>query len=303
MASLRPLDIVARFTAETRDFERATRDMDGDLRTLDRAYDRSAQSSKDWSRTVDRSADDAADGLTHAKARFGEAGSEVGAEFAENVGEAFRSGDYVGALAETFTSLTPALGAIGLAVGAAVGIGKGVLDSMNADRERIKQAGRDMFEAARDGMLEASEREQALTTALGVESVSDALDEVNRRAQALNVDPVKLLHRLLYPEQSMPGLDRVIARAADYTADLTQATGEAKVAAQDQKTEAQAVRDLLADQLELQRSSKAKVDEINGAYSTTLEYVRRINREIAAGYGAGSSTYRSQVPRAAGRVG
>lgn len=297
MASTRSLDVVMRMKTETKAFAAGLHDAEQDLRDMDRAFDKSSTTASGWARDVDRAGTDAADGLSGSRARFGEVGGEIGAEFTENIGEAFRSGDYAGALTETFTSLAPALGAIGLGVGAAIGIGKGILDSVNADKERVKQAGRELFEAARDGMLEASEREQALQGALGVDNLSDALDEVNRRAAELNLDPVQLLHRLLYPEQSAPGIDRVLQRAADYTGDLTTATGEAKVAAQDQKAEAQAILDLLADQVALQDAAKGKVDEINGAYSTQLDYVRRINREIAAGYGAGSSTYRSQVPR------
>jgi hypothetical protein len=176
----RSLDIVARFTAETRGMETATRDVERDLGRLDAAYDKAGRSAKDWSRDTDRAAKDAGDGIRNT-------GREVGAEFAENVGEAFRSGDLAGTLTETLTSLAPALGAVGIGVGiggAIIGGAIGAIQKRNAD---VKAAAVQSFDAFADGVLEAAERQNVLQTAMGYEDAQSMWEGIAAKAREANV--------------------------------------------------------------------------------------------------------------------
>lgn len=127
-------DFLARFLTDTSSFETAPAQRE--LEDLADESERTARRIDDSFDRVKRSADSSLDDLgssTKGKAR--EAGAEVGAEFTENMGEAFRSGDIGGLVTESLTSLAPALGAAGIGIG----IGAALISNMVAGIKEQKQ--------------------------------------------------------------------------------------------------------------------------------------------------------------------
>lgn len=207
MAGSKPLDIVARFRAVTTDFN--TRQVEAELQDVDDAFKDSSRAADRWSRDVRDAADDAADGIRREKGTFGDVGREVGDEFSENIGEAFRSGDYVGALTETFTSLGPSLGKLGLGIGAAIGVGAAIVANIKAEQEQIRQMGRGIFQALQDGYMEQAEKENLLTEAFGTEDVDEAYRLLAKRAKALGVRTGDLFKEITTGGRASTDLDAI----------------------------------------------------------------------------------------------
>jgi hypothetical protein len=185
MAGTKPLDIVARFRTVTTEFN--TRQVERELDDADRAFRDSGRAADRWSRDVRDAGDDAATGLRRGKGRFGAVGAEVGEEFSQNFGEAVRSGNPLGAVFETATSLGPALGLAGLAAAAGAGIVSAVVSGIKANEQRIKDAGASLYDAMQDGMLDQAEKDDLLTQVLGVDNVPEAMRKVSRISRELGV--------------------------------------------------------------------------------------------------------------------
>lgn len=209
MASSKPLDIVARFRSVTTDFN--TRQVEAELSDVDDAFRDSSRAADRWSRDVRDAADDAADGIRR-DGRFADVGREVGDEFSENIGEAFRSGDYVGALTETFTSLGPSLGKIGLGIGAAIGVGAAIVANIQARQEEIRQMGRTIFDALQDGYMEQAEKENLLTEAFGTDDLDEAYRLLAKRAKGLGVKTGDLFKEITSGGRASTDLDEIERR-------------------------------------------------------------------------------------------
>lgn len=189
-------DLIVRFLADVRGFTQGTDDMADALHDVARDEERLADAGEDSARRLARAYDRAADSIVRDQRRaqkdvrdgFADTSREVGDEFAENVGEAFRNGDYVGALQETFTSLTPALGAVGLGVGAAIGVGAGLVKDILDRQQAIKDAASQLFQAMREGFVEEADRESLLLAAMGTEDPAEAYRELSAMAKRLGVD-------------------------------------------------------------------------------------------------------------------
>jgi hypothetical protein len=206
MPASKPLDIVARFRAVTTDFN--TRQVEAELSDVDDAFRDSSRAADRWSRDVRDAADDAADGIRK-DGRFADVGREVGDEFSENIGEAFRSGDYVGALTETFTSLGPSLGKIGLGIGAAIGVGAAIVANIKAREEEIRQMGRTIFDALQDGYMEQAEKENLLTEAFGTDDLDEAYRLLAKRAKSLGVKSGDLFREITSGGRASTDLDAI----------------------------------------------------------------------------------------------
>lgn len=139
-------------------FDTLADDADTAARELEDAF---ARAQRDVDDTFSDIADDAEDSFDRMRRDAGQAGtdmaedlntgvkggqtsalfSEIGDEAAENLGEAFRARDPVGFIVETLTSLTPALGVAGIAIGAGAAIVhqliQGISEEEAALRERI----------------------------------------------------------------------------------------------------------------------------------------------------------------------
>jgi hypothetical protein len=164
------LDIVARFKTVTTEFN--TRKVETELDKTERAFKESERAADRWSDRLDREADEAGRGV---KGRLRGTGSEIGAEFSENIGEGFRSGDFKGVVLETFTSLGPALGVAGLALGAGAAIISSMIQGAEEQAEKLRQLGRDILGYVQDGMYDQAEKEAVVAKALGFDSIEEAL--------------------------------------------------------------------------------------------------------------------------------
>lgn len=171
-------------------------------------------------RKVGKAADDGFDQVRRS-GKAAEAGREVGGEFAQNFGESVRSGDPAGALVETVTSLGPAFGAAGVALAAAFGIGKALVDEANKSKARLKAAGKTAFNALRDGVIEAQEQEDTLVDVLGADDIADAMKRAKKEAKNLGVATSDVVAFIVSGGRvATPALTAALARADAETAKL-----------------------------------------------------------------------------------
>lgn len=114
--------------------ERASKDATGDM---ERHFDNLAREAR---RSMGRIGDDSAHDLSGAKDSFGEAGSEVGAEFASNLGESLASGDLSAMAADTAGGLVSAFagiaGPIGVGLAGVAAVATGIFAKMQAEAQR-----------------------------------------------------------------------------------------------------------------------------------------------------------------------
>jgi ABC-type transporter Mla subunit MlaD len=183
------VDLVANanpFRRGTKQAEDALEDFGDSLdqvaRDGDKAAEKLERSFKDTARAVNNVGDD-----VRRNSNLGSVGAEIGEEFSQNFGEAVRSGNPAEAITETFTSLGPAFGVAGLAVAAGAGIVNGVIQGIQQAKDRLKDAGNELYRALEDGFLDAAERKIQLTAALGVDEYEDALDKIARLASETGV--------------------------------------------------------------------------------------------------------------------
>lgn len=197
MASYTPRDLIVRFLADVNGFLRGTDQVADALadtardqetladqgeetaRRLARAYDKAGQEIR---RDADRTKRDT-------KRAYADTGREVGQEFAQNIGEGISSGggDVKGAVLGTLGGVLPALGPWAAAAGVGAVVAQAVFGNIDAMRARAKEAGRQAFDALRDGMVEGSENESIIAAALGMESFDDVVAVAIQEAARLKV--------------------------------------------------------------------------------------------------------------------
>jgi hypothetical protein len=154
-------ELALRLTTDVSDFAKGTQDAAGDTddlaRNVEQATEKIATSFKDLTQDAQRATDamarnskeafskvstDAAHemGSGAAKESFGEAGGEVGAEFASNIGESLASGDLTGVARDTAAGLVGAFqgigGPIGIGLATAAALGTAAFANMQAEAER-----------------------------------------------------------------------------------------------------------------------------------------------------------------------
>lgn len=268
-----------------REGDSATNALEADFRDLANSADRSFDK-------IDRSADDALG--TKLKGKGKRVGGEIGEEFSQNFGEAIRGGNIGDALVETVTSLGPALGAAGLAAAAAFGIGKALLDEASKAQKRAKQVGSNLFEAFRDGILEAKEREGILTGALGVDDIAAATARAADIARRLGVETSDALTYILTAgKTATPELEAALARAAAEAAAIAadaDATGEgvsaSTLAAEQLRDAAKAAGSGLETAATNAGALELALARSSGSATVTAEQTQAIAAyaKIAAGY-------------------
>lgn len=132
-------DFVAKFLTDTSKFDtdQPVKELDNladaadtTARRMDDSFDRVRDSSK---RNLDKVGEE---GSSHAKA----AGQEIGAEFAENIGEAFRSGDVGALVTESLTSLGPALGVVGIGIGLGAALITNAVKGIQKNKQLLTEA-------------------------------------------------------------------------------------------------------------------------------------------------------------------
>lgn len=199
-------DYVARFLADVSGYklDRAERETEDLERTVDDTADKVARDWRDMANAAERSARDMGDaarkGATDTKGRLNSTAGEIGSEFSENIGEAFRNGDLKGTLLETFTSLGPALGGAGILIGAGAAIINGMISGVEERASELRQAVKDAYTAAIDEVYGGSKRTIADIvgdlTPEDIQTIKDAGLTVGIYAEAVasaeQGDPAKL---------------------------------------------------------------------------------------------------------------
>ena len=167
---------------------------DGVQRELDDLRRASATAAADMSNDFDRAGSEI-DSDTGFRGKMGETGSEVGAEFSENIGEAFRGGDFKDTILETFTSLGPALGVAGIAVGAGAAIVNGIISGAEERKAALQEQLDELVVQWRDGLsrLNAETRRARLEAAL--DDPESELNQIRELVEGINgiqgLDPLE----------------------------------------------------------------------------------------------------------------
>jgi hypothetical protein len=198
--------------ADVNDWLRGTRrisdsldDIADDLRNVSRDGDQLERSLEDNFRDVARAADragrDVADGLDGGirTSKAGDIGQEVAGEFTESFGEAMRSGNPADAVLDTFTSLGPALGALGIGAAVAAGIVNQFVQAAKERAEQVRSAaaglyagvvddaglrGREAAQAFTRGWVDAAAVPEQIAQTLGLEDAVEAGIRVKDLAEA-----------------------------------------------------------------------------------------------------------------------
>lgn len=252
------------------EFDTTTDQIRSDLNSLDSAL------STDLTGSFKRTASDVeAEG-----GKLKATGREIGGEFAENIGEAFRSGDVGGAITETFTSLGPALGLAGVAIGAGAAVVTGLVKGMQAEREKIRQAGIAAFEAFQDGIADRTERYNILNQILGTETIPDTLVKLRKIAAETGLT-FEVVRNALLGNAAAGAKVAAAYGAADQTARGIQQTGKGVTAVVDNQSSAL-------------RSLVDSLYAVNGALNQGAKDARdsglvKQSQELAANYGAAAA--------------
>ena len=271
-------DIITNFIANTDKFD--TQKVVTELDQTDRAFKSGGTSSDQWSNRLHKNVDIVEKKLGSTK-NVKNIGKEVGGEFIQNIGEGIGNGqgDLQDTILGTIGGVAPALGAAGAVVGIGIFAAQAIISGISSQNEKVKQAGINMFESLRDGVLEGAEREGILEKALGVDNVKDALVEVNRRADALHLDRIALLHDLLYPDEPSRLAPDLLA-AATAQDDLETNAVEAQVAFAENRKLARDTYDILTTQRTIFGDNLSLVGEINTATGETKGAVGGVNTEL-----------------------
>lgn len=223
-----PRDFIARFLSDTSKFDtsEAANELDtlgenaevtGDKldslgdeskRTADKiddSFDRIRASSK-------RGMDDVGKNVDEGGSRIKDTGSEVGSEFAENIGEGMRSGDYVGVMTETATSLTAALGPIGLGIGLGAAIIGGMVSGARARAEELRAATQEWVQIYKDAGALVIE-EQTITDAALDKLTGDQADKYEESAERIGVSAGTLARALSGDAEAAREVDEALGIA------------------------------------------------------------------------------------------
>jgi len=265
--------IVLDFIANVSPFRRGTKEAQAALdafgdsltdvaRDGAKAGERLETSFRDAAQAVNRSSDQM---KAQAGTSFRDIGTEAGAEFSQNFGEAIRSGNPADAIVETVTSLGGALGGVGLVLAGAFGIGAAIAGEIEKAKERVRTASNGLFDAARQGAIDAAAKEDFVNAILGTDSWAESLRKLAPLARAAGVPIGDVVAEIESGGRAATGLDRALD-AAKARADLLGASngpqqvaaalGPAGKAAQELAGFYSAGADALAQQNELLRPQR-----------------------------------------------
>lgn len=191
--------VLIKFLADTLGFRRGTDDMtralDDAARTTERDTEHMARAFRDAGQKIDRSTKSVG---TDTKRNMKDAGKEAGGEFIQNMGEGIGSGapNLQDTILGTIGGIAPALGAagVGIAVGATAALG--IIQGITDQNAKVKQAATDLFDAMRQGIVDASAKQDLLQKALGVDNMYDAMAKVTAEARRLGAPVQDVLQYL-----------------------------------------------------------------------------------------------------------
>jgi hypothetical protein len=268
-------------------FRKFARDVDD---SLDRVR-------RDADRTGEQVSDDLSDGLSRGKGRVGAVGSEVADEFTENFGEAIRSGNPADAVLETFTSLGPALGVLGIGAAVAAGIVNQFVRKADEQRARITGAaaslfddvignaeltGRDASDAFVRGWVEAGEVGSRLSESLGTDTVVEAWQRVGELVQQTGLDEQTVTSAVLGTRDALDLVEAALRRNDDAADAVYQRIEQLPGTASDLAVEL----DASLDPLDAQADALREIGTLGGAALAANERNRR-TYELASGVVAG----------------
>jgi hypothetical protein len=225
------LDAVAKDgTTAAERLDRAFADVDFKIAALEaeQAATKIEGSFKDAARAVGVSTDKI---KADSKSSFKTVGAEAGQEFSQNFGEAIRSGNPAEAIVETVTSLSGALGGVGLALAGAFGIGAAIVSEIEKQNTRVREAATGLFNAARQGAIDAAAKEDFVNTILGTESWADALRKLAPLARTAGVSIGEVVQEIETGGTAVTGLDTALKAARDRADALGASPGPQQVAA------------------------------------------------------------------------
>lgn len=186
--------------------ERSLEGMEDDLEEVEDVGDRLERALKDnfddIARDADRAGRDVADNFDGKAGRVGDIGGEIADEFTENFGEAIRGGDPAGLVLETFTSLGPALGGLGIGAAVVAGMVKSFVDAAAEQRARVTEASKALFLSAAEaeeqgkitqrafvnGVISEAQAMESLIEATGAEDLHGAMQVIAEDAAAAGVE-------------------------------------------------------------------------------------------------------------------
>ena len=147
MAEIPPLVVKGMYDGT--DLQAGLQTAEGDIEALADATDVAATQMRDSLSDVGDSVDMSASvaDVDNAGRSMKETGTEVGAEFSENLGEAFRSGDYKALIFESLTSLGPALGPLGIGVGVGAALMLNIVKGVETKRQEMLTSIQSLFDS------------------------------------------------------------------------------------------------------------------------------------------------------------
>jgi hypothetical protein len=292
--------VVVDLIANVADFIRGTDKVDTALAEVSDSLDTVARDGEQAAEKLERSFSEAArkiDDDTSKNLKSGkmkDVGSEVGSEFAQNFGEAVRGGNPAQAITETVTSLGPAFGLAGVAAAAGAGL---VLSFINGAAERaaeVKAMAAGLYEAYRDGFLDAAEKETLLIDALGVDSIDEAYRQIASMARSTGVSSNDLIRIIEGGVTDADELNSIVQAARDAVDGRGPArnvpsestlSGQMNLAARDAErvqTAAEKSRDAMNAAAEAQRVALQRLEaQFNLAFKAGTASRQQVNAEIA----------------------
>lgn len=135
----------------------------------------------------------------------GEAGSEAGEEFSQNLGGAIASGDFSSVVQETAGGLAGTFGKagpIGLALTALLGVGLAVFSSMQARAEALSEATQTLYDNIKSGADETALRAAALEQAFMQGNYVENLQYAQQVADDLGVSLETVVDTLMDADQT-----------------------------------------------------------------------------------------------------
>lgn len=280
-----------RLTPAIRETEQLERQTDNTADSVVRDWQRMERGVDRASRSMKQDADRIA---REQKAILGDAGREAGDEFAQNLGESISSGDIGGLLSGTVGGLVGTFGKggpIALALGALGAVGVGVFQAMQQQAQQAAAAAQQAFDDIQQGATDQAKIDSFLTDRFG--GTQKGWEQLARYSQASGIaitDIAKALADGGPRARDMADRFDAILRNAYETQGTLDKTNSVLIDGADD------LRDR-ADSSE--RAAKAAQAE-RDARADTLGYLKDAARYYRTAYGAGSSTYNSQVPRYTG---
>lgn len=272
-------DFVARFLTDTSKFD--TREPVAELDDLADAADATARRMDDSfdrvSRSVGTSLDDTGRvGESRAKA----AGGEIGAELAENMGEAFRSGDVTSLVTESLTSLAPALGAAGIGIGIGTALVANMIKGTKAAAEKLQaatQAVVDNIDVDLSTFAAKFDIQQFLNDSIDALTEGGLTEDIARfKKLAAATVGEDTLAKILAGDESIPA-SAIESLRAQADAAITATGREARQRQLDQQSAAEDVLALLQQQrLAYDRGTDAVQTQVD-AQKTLAGYIRTAN--------------------------